>query len=92
MPVRPVVPIREFVDASGVRWSVWSTVPDMRGVMGSMQGGWLTFESAIGRRRLVPIPPEWESASTGTLRDLCGRAEAVRVSPRTGSFRVDPNE
>ena len=64
----------------------------MRGVMGSMQGGWLTFESATGRRRLVPIPDEWESASTPELREMCGRAEAVRVSPRTGSFRVDPGD
>ena len=64
----------------------------MRGVMGSMQGGWLTFESAIGRRRLVPIPPEWESASARALGEMCSRAEAVRVSPRTGSFRVDPGE
>ncbi|MFI5230186.1 MAG: hypothetical protein ACHQWU_14020 [Gemmatimonadales bacterium] len=86
------VPIREFVDAAGVRWNVWSTVPDMRGVMGTMQGGWLTFESSFERRRLVPIPPEWESATDRQLSGLCRVAEPVRVSPRTGSFRIDAGD
>ncbi len=86
------MPIRDFVDADGVRWNVWSTVPEMRGVVGSMQGGWLTFESGEVRRRLVPIPANWHGASLGELRELCRKAEPVRASTRTGSRRAETRD
>jgi hypothetical protein len=43
--------------------------------------GWLCFESATERRRLAPIPPEWEVAEPATLEELL--ASAGYVSPRT---------
>jgi hypothetical protein len=84
------VPIREFVDAAGVSWRVWSTVPYTAiGVAGAMQRGWLTFESLDQRRRLVPIPEDWESASLAELRSFCRRAEPVAQTPNSGTWRLD---
>ena len=37
--------------------------------------GWLAFESANARRRLVPIPPEWEFLPDANLRDLWRTAQ-----------------
>ena len=42
-------------------------------------GGWLTFESGADRRRLSPIPPDWETAPDELLCDLCARATAPRA-------------
>jgi hypothetical protein len=39
--------------------------------------GWLTFESLAEKRRLVPIPMAWESATQAELRILCERAKRV---------------
>ena len=74
-----VMPLREFVDSQGVRWTVWSTIPAWRStVPAEMQTGWLTFESKAGRRRLAPIPPEWERAEADELCRFCEKSEVVR--------------
>src|SRR4051812_818791 len=39
--------------------------------------GWLTFESLAEKRRLVPIPLAWESATQAELRLLCDRAKRI---------------
>jgi hypothetical protein len=39
--------------------------------------GWLTFESLVEKRRLVPIPSGWEQADNTTLRTLCERAKRI---------------
>lgn len=39
--------------------------------------GWLTFESLVEKRRLVPIPGGWEGASNATLRSLCEQAKRI---------------
>jgi hypothetical protein len=39
--------------------------------------GWLTFESLLEKRRLMPIPDKWEELSQGELRQLCERARPV---------------
>ena len=44
-------------------------------------GGWLIFESGVERRRLSPIPSDWESAPAEQLADLCARATAPRARP-----------
>jgi len=78
------VPIREFADSAGVHWQVWSTVPAMGGVAGSFRQGWLTFTSSLDRRRLAPIPPNWEMASEAELRRFVERAMPVRPTPPGG--------
>ncbi len=44
--------------------------------------GWLAFESANDRRRLVPIPPGWESLSDAELEALCARASPTSARRR----------
>lgn len=39
--------------------------------------GWLTFESLSEKRRLLPIPAEWETISQGELRALCEKAKRI---------------
>jgi hypothetical protein len=86
------VPIREFTDAQGVTWKVWSTTPMLPGVAGGYREGWLTFESSNARRRLAPIPSGWEDAAAPELRALCERAKEVSKTPHTGSWRIEPRE
>jgi hypothetical protein len=42
--------------------------------------GWLTFESLDEKRRLIPIPANWENLSQADLRGLCERAKRVAKS------------
>ena len=45
--------------------------------------GWLVFESATEKRRLHPIPPDWDVLTDEELSALCGSAEpAPRSTPR----------
>jgi hypothetical protein len=37
-------------------------------------GGWLAFESPTERRRLAPIPTDWETASEAELAAMCDTA------------------
>lgn len=86
------VPIREFSDAAGVRWRVWSTIPHLPGVAGAYQRGWLTFECNTARRRLAPIPIDWLDASLGQLREYCVTAEPVsRISAASPIRPLDRN-
>jgi hypothetical protein len=72
------MPILEFVDSNGVTWRVWNTVPSTRtSVSGEFDKGWLTFESESGRRRLVPVPPNWASAPPERLELMCRAATEV---------------
>ena len=63
---------------------MWNTVPNVSGVMRMMRGGWLTFQSPSGLRRLVPVPSDWETATPTQLRDYLARAETVERA-NTGS-------
>jgi hypothetical protein len=39
--------------------------------------GWLTFESFDEKRRLIPIPRDWENSTQEELRVLCDKAKRV---------------
>lgn len=77
---------REFVDNAGTTWRAWDTHPvaanTLRTVSPSHAGGWLTFESASERRRLAPIPPDWEGAPRQLMAHWCARALPVRTPDR----------
>jgi hypothetical protein len=74
---------RKFRDRAGVEWHVWSTVPSRGSVLGAEFGhGWLTFESVSARRRLAPIPPDWEQASDERLELFCRAAQQVSRTDR----------
>jgi hypothetical protein len=82
------MPILEFVDSNGVKWRVWNTVPSARtSLSGEFERGWLTFESATSRRRLAPVPANWEAAAPDRLELMCrAAAEAPRrTEPPTSS-------
>jgi hypothetical protein len=86
--------VREFVDAEGVRWSVWPVVPESlqpktaaEDYLGEYESGWLCFESAAERRRLPEYPAEWESLSDPELRVLLHMAAVV---PKRKSMHLPP--
>ena len=76
--------LRKFTDQAGVEWAVRDhTSTNMPGLL----GGWLCFESATEKRRLLPIPRNWESASEERLNLLCRAATPVRrASESTPDF------
>jgi hypothetical protein len=50
-----------------------------------MQKGWLTFESDDERRRLVPMPRDWEDAAADRMELYCRAAQPVsRLTPIRG--------
>lgn len=73
--------LREFTDASGTTWRVWSTWPTNPAIVSpELRAGWLTFDSGWSRRRLIPIPSDWECADIERLQLLCHVAKAARSS------------
>jgi hypothetical protein len=87
---------REFLDTDGQRWDVWETHPrqktELRSVAPEMVDGWLAFESATEKRRLVPIPDDWTALSDEELATLCARATFVRERGGTGVWPKFPGE
>jgi hypothetical protein len=85
--------LREFVDKKGVRWKVWDVWPADRLSAAAasaistfpsttLAGGWLCFESANEKRRLSPVPPEWELCDEAALCTFCDRAGFITPTPR----------
>lgn len=81
------MPSREFADAAGVAWRVWSTVPISGAVINpGFEKGWLTFESEAGSlRRLAPLPTGWEELPRERLELLL--RNATEVPRHTGPMR-----
>lgn len=76
---------REFTDSRGIQWLAWNTTPMAGAVLAAdMQQGWLTFECDSERRRLTPIPRDWENAAADRLELYCRAAQKV---PRTTPIR-----
>jgi hypothetical protein len=82
--------LRTFTAADGTPWNVWNVVPSITHthqaltVMAAMTGGWLCFECASAKRRLVPIPDGWEELSDAELERVMETAELVQPRiPRT---------
>ena len=63
------------------RRGYFDVVPRVR-VSSVLAGGWIAFDGGGERRRLAPIPPDWEKASDAELRELLRKA--TRVSARRG--------
>lgn len=80
---------RVFTDPSGREWNVWAVQPELFAsslglhrswVAAELARGWLAFEvtpDATEKRRLAPVPPDWEGASDAGLVDLWERATPV---------------
>lgn len=84
--------LRGFTDSTGVEWRVWEVFPTKGSEESgadaltrsnlkdtAFANGWLCFESQAEKRRLAPIPPNWEFRETETLEQL--RDEATVVMP-----------
>ena len=85
--------LRAFVGDDGQEWQVWDTRPaiaspnvvplapgpfgDVPRVSKKREGGWLTFTAAADRRRLSPIPEDWESADEPSLRAMLAAADPI---------------
>lgn len=85
---------RLFDDTRGMRWDVWAVYPEARpsqvsALPGTFQTGWLVFESSSEKRRLSPIPSNWESLPPRELEILCERAE---TASRRARGAPSPNE
>lgn len=88
--------LREFKDPTGKIWRVWDVYPSLRAKSAAgtddtsqicvpfpnreLSDGWLCFESGSEKRRLAPIPPEWEICGTSMLAELCDRAGYISKS------------
>lgn len=92
---------RAFTDSAGVEWLIWHVTPGEhtrgagRGASAlpdELAGGWLCFESASGKRRFYPVPPDWDTLAEDKLELLCRAAVAVgpRIAPRTGREQDAP--
>jgi hypothetical protein len=76
---------REFTDRKGTVWRVWDVTPEHlhpltkeEEYMEPWAGGWLAFESATQKRRLVaPYPPRWFEYELSKLEKLCEHATVV---------------
>ena len=87
--------LRQFTDSNGVTWRIWNVdpttphIPKVRQRRKSQPvNGWLVCESDKERRRLSPVPEDWEQCDVATLEQYCQRAERVpniALSPRNRS-------
>jgi hypothetical protein len=73
--------VRVFTDSDDVRWCVWATSPIKPECLGAeWRDGWLTFDCGASRRRLAPIPKNWEIAAADRLQLMCRAARSARTS------------
>jgi hypothetical protein len=80
---------RTITDARGVTWDVFAVHPEARlsphsQLRGTFSQGWLCYDSGTEKRRLSPIPENWQSLSDADLERLAERAE---VAPRRRTVR-----
>ena len=83
--------LRGFVGDDGQEWQVWDTRPSISSPNADesaspkagefprfskkREDGWLTFTAAVDRRRLSPIPEDWETADEASLRAMLAAAD-----------------
>ena len=79
--------MRQLRDEAGVEWMVYAVNPvganewrSIESLPESYRSGWLCFESATEKRRLTPLPPEWENLPLEQLAGLLGTAILVQRS------------
>jgi hypothetical protein len=81
---------RTFVDRIGMTWDVWDvrpeTKPGYEAFSGVPAGGWLCFQSGSTRKRLIPIPPDWDTLPEDELQRYWRLAAPVALR---NSVRAD---
>jgi hypothetical protein len=68
---------RTLADRRKPRLFPWRETERRSGQDRRVTSGWLTFESLTEKRRLLPIPSQWETMSQGELRALCEKAKRI---------------
>jgi hypothetical protein len=85
--------VREFRDDAGIAWVVFFTsrsVARDHHLPEEYREGWLSFESSAGeKRRLAPVPRNWEALTEEELRALCNSAPSQAPRKRAPQARVD---
>jgi hypothetical protein len=80
--------VRTFESPDGATWNVWEVVPARMGDFRSSHGthlprdladGWLCFDCGTEKRRLAPLPSNWQERSEEDLRFWCRAAVPVRA-------------
>lgn len=93
--------VRTFASPDGSTWNVWEVIPDnvtdARFGYGShlpaaLAGGWLCFDCGTEKRRLAPLPPNWDRRTEAELWFLCRAAEPVRGRAPGGCAAVPRDE
>lgn len=88
--------MRQFRDAAGVEWRVTLTTRSSAAssrdhyLPEAFREGWLLFESATEKRRLAPVPSDWESFSDEALAMLCANASPQPPRARAGAEGKQP--
>jgi len=83
--------MRHFRDKAGVEWQVYLTARGSDAVSRgqflpeAFREGWLVFESPREKRRLAPVPANWESLSNEALAALCEQAPPQTPRARAAS-------
>lgn len=83
--------MRQFRDESGIEWKVSLTprgsdaVSKEHYLPEAYRGGWLVFESAHEKRRLAPVPANWEQMPEADLAALCSKASTQPARSRAGA-------
>lgn len=78
----------KFGDAD---WDVWDVRPELRAhSLGTeLRDGWLCFQCGAERRRLTPIPEDWDKLADGELEPLFEQAYAVAPTTHVGKTSVE---
>ena len=82
--------MRQIRDAAGIEWMVYEVNPtagEWRSIESLPEGyrsGWLCFESSSEKRRLTPLPSEWQELPLDQLNGLLGSAVPVRRQAKYG--------
>jgi hypothetical protein len=85
--------VRHFRDKAGVEWQVFLTARGSDAVSRGQflpeayREGWLVFESAQEKRRLAPVPENWESLPNEALAALCEKASPQLSRTRPAEAR-----
>ena len=74
--------IRQFRLINGEACTVFDMLPNASDLLDSdFTDGWLCFEHGKERRRLAPIPDDWEDLSDRHLSQMWAQAKPVRRMP-----------
>ena len=76
--------LQEFTDPEGTAWQVYEVVPQSRHrlIPQGHEAGWLVFESAAHKCRVVPIPSNWQTSSEAELLLLLQSGALIPKSER----------